>query len=154
VIIELHPRFSAGPLDLAATGDEIIATMRQFGEPVVLCRVAGDRPGWGVEDPNGLFISAYFGADDRATAIQIGRPTNPVVSVTYEGLDVFRTPAADLVEALGRRTRIRADEDGHSFTAPDLLLSLWRPAPEGPDDRERKYFEAVLIAKPGYDDRA
>jgi hypothetical protein len=155
MIIELNPPLAAGPLDLAATGDEIIAAMRQFGEPRAFCRVAGDRPGWSVEDPNGLFLSAYFGADDRAIAIEIGRPTNAVVSVIYDGLDVFQTPAADLVEALSRGTRILPEEDGHLFTAPDLLLSLWRPtAPEGPDDDEGKYFESVLIAKPGYHDQA
>ncbi|MEV0794386.1 hypothetical protein [Kribbella sp. NPDC050459] len=155
MIIELHPPRSAGRLELAATGDEIVATMRQFGEPEVLCRAAGDRAGWCVTHPSGLFLSAYFDADDRAEAIELGRPTDPGVAVTYGGLDIFQTPAADLVEALRRTTRVLEEENGHSYTAPDLLLALWRPTtPEDPDDAEGNYFESVLIAEPGYYDKA
>jgi len=155
VIIELHPPRSAGPFELAATGDEIVATMRQFGEPEMLCRAAGDRAGWCVTHPSGLFLSAYIDADDRAEAIELGRPTDPGVTVTYGGLDIFQTPAADLVEALSRTTRVLEEENGHSYTVPDLLLALWRPTtPEGLDDAEGNYFESVLIAEPGYYDKA
>ncbi|MEV6270895.1 hypothetical protein AB0L64_27280 [Kribbella sp. NPDC051936] len=155
MIIELHPPRSVGPLELAATGHEIVATMRHFGGPEVLCRAAGDRAGWCVMHPSGLFLSAYFDADDRAEAIELGRPTDPGVTVTYGGLDIFRTPATDLVEALRRTTRVLEEENGHSYTAPDLLLALWRPTtPEGRDDAEGNYFESVLIAEPGYYDKA
>jgi hypothetical protein len=151
VIIELRPPLSAGPLALAATGEDIVATMRQFGEPEVLRRAAGARPGWQVTDPNGLYLSAYFDADDHANAIEIGRPTNPAVSVIYDGLDIFQTPAADLIEALRHKIQIAEEENGHSYTAPDVLLALWRPTtPEDPDDDDGNYFESVLIAEPGY----
>jgi hypothetical protein len=66
---------------------------------------------------------------------------------------VFTTPAADLVAELRRRTTVREEEDGHSFTAPELLLAFWRPTtPETPDDEDGRFFESVLLARPGYDD--
>ncbi|MEV6286037.1 hypothetical protein [Kribbella sp. NPDC051770] len=155
MIIELNPPLSAGPLHLDMTGDEVIAVMRQFGEPEVLCRAAGERPEWGVSDSNGLFLRADFGPDDRVSAVEIGRPTEPVVTVTYDGLDIFQTAASELVEALSRKTWTVEKENGHSFIAPDLLLALWRPTiPEGLDDADGKYFESVLMARPGYYEQA
>lgn len=75
--------------------------------------------------------------------------------MTYDGLNIFQTPAAELVDALALKTEVLEEENGHSFTAPNLLIALWRPTlPEGPDDDDGKYFEAVLIAKPGYYDPA
>lgn len=75
-------------------------------------------------------------------------------AVTYDGLDVFTTPAAQLVSQLRRHTTILAEEDAHAFTAPDLLLSFWRSTtPESPDDDEGRFFESVLLARPGYYDQ-
>jgi hypothetical protein len=49
---------------------------------------------------------------------------------------------------------VEVEEDGHAFTAPSLLLSLWRPAtPQAPDDQEGRFFESALIARPGYYDQ-
>jgi hypothetical protein len=152
-MIELHPPLSAGPLKIAATGEDIVAAMRQFGEPQVFGRVAGERPGWCVHGPGGLFVSAYFDANDRAIAIELGRPTDPAISVTYDGIDIFRTPAVDVVAMLRRTTTVLEKDDGCSFTAPDLLLALWRPfAPYEPDDEDGRYFQSVLVAEPGYYD--
>ena len=68
-------------------------------------------------------------------------------------LDVFTTPAADLVTQLRRHTAIQEEEDGHTFTAPELLLAFWRPTtPETPDDENGRLFEGVLLARPGYGD--
>jgi hypothetical protein len=58
----------------------------------------------------------------------------------------FTTPAEDLVAALRQRVTVVEDEDGSSYVAPDLLLSLWRP------DAEDGHFEGVLVARPGYYD--
>ncbi len=61
------------------------------------------------------------------------------------------TPAVALVKSLREHTALDVDEDGHSATAPDLLLALWRSVvPEGDDDQDGRYFESVLIARPGY----
>jgi hypothetical protein len=124
--------------------------------PVILCRTAGSLPGWGVHRPSGLFVITLFDADDRLEAIEFGRPDSNDETVTYDGHDVFTTPAADLVAQLRQRTTIdvEEEEDGHAFTAPSLLLPLWRPVtPESPEDQEGRFFESALIARPDYYDQ-
>jgi hypothetical protein len=155
MIIVLRPPDTVGPLRIGATGQDTVNTLREIGVPLVLCRVGGSRPGWGVDRPSGLFIGAYFDADDCVEAIEVGRPgANTDDTVTYHGLDVFTTPAADLVTQLRRHTTIHEEEDGHAFTAPDLLMAFWRPIePETPDDEDGRFFESVLIAQPGYYDQ-
>jgi hypothetical protein len=153
MIFELHPPQSAGPLRIGATGHDTLETLKQLGDPLVLCRTAGRKPAWGVHRSSGLFICAYFDADDQLEAIEFGRPEETDDTVMYDGLDVFSAPAADLVAQLQLRSNVHeeADEDGHTFTAPSLLLSLWRPVtPESPDDQEGRFFASVVIARPGY----
>ena len=130
-------------------------TLRQLDVPQVLCRASGSRPGWGIHRPSGLFIGVYFNAHDHVEAIEFGRPGDSTAdAVTYNELDVFTTPAADLITQLRQHTTVREEEDGHAFIAPDLLLAFWRPTtPETPDD-DGRFFERVLLARPGYYDQA
>jgi hypothetical protein len=152
VIIVLRPPDAAGPLRIGATGQDTVDTLRQLGDPQVLCRTPDSRPAWAVHRPSGLFISAYFDADDRVEAIEFGRG-DADDAVTYNGLDVFTTPATDFITQLRRHTTVYEEEDGHSFTAPELLLAFWRSTtPETPDDTDGRYFEGVLLARPGYND--
>lgn len=151
MIFELHPPRSTGPLRIGATGHDTVEILKQLGTPLVLCRTRGRRPGWGVDRPSGLFISTLFDADDRLEAIEFGRPDGNGDAVVYDGIDVFTTPAASLISRLRQRTTVRQEqeEDGHAFTAPSLLLSLWRPVtPQSPQDQEGQFFESVLIARP------
>ena len=154
MIFELHPPQAAGPLRIGATGHDTVEILRQLGDPEVFCRTAGSRPAWGVRRPSGLVIITYFDADDRLEAVEFGRPQGKDDAITYDGLDVFTTPAADLITQLRQRSTVHEEEGGHAFTAPSLLLSLWRPVtPRSPDDQEGRFFESVLIAPPGYYDR-
>jgi hypothetical protein len=156
MIVELQPPQGAGPLCIGATGHDTVEILKQLGGPVILCQTRGRPPGWGVHRPSGLFIITLFDADDRLAAIEFGRPQDNDDAVTYDGLNVFTTPAADLVAVLRQRTTIdeEEEEDGHTFTASSLLLSLWRPVtPQAPDDQEGRFFGSVLIARPGYYDR-
>ena len=64
---------------------------------------------------------------------------------------MFATPAADLVAHLRHHIMICEEENGHAFTAYNLLLSFWRPVtPQSPDDEEGRFFESALLARPGY----
>jgi hypothetical protein len=153
---DLHPSRAAGPLRIGATGHDTVEILKQLGTPLVLCRAAGSPPAWGVHRPSGLFISTLFDADDHLEATQFGRPDSTDDAVTYDGLDVFTTPAADLITHLRQRTTVHQEqaEDGHVFTAPSLLLSLWQPVtPQAADDQEGLFFQSVLIARPGYYDQ-
>jgi len=54
------------------------------------------------------------------------------------------------LRAVGVSIEVR--ENGSSFVAGELLLALWRDGgPASPDDKPL-YFEAALIAMPGYYD--
>ena len=56
------------------------------------------------------------------------------------------TPAADLVTQLRQRTTVYHEENGHAFTAPGLLLTVWRPVtPDSPDGVEGRFFESVSL---------
>jgi hypothetical protein len=154
MIFELDPPRAAGPLRIGAAGHDIFETLKQLGVPLLLCRrTPGSGPAWGVRRSSGLFIATFFDADNRLEAIEVGRPGGKDDAVTYDGLDVFTTPAGDLVTQLRQHITIHQEEedDGYAFTAPSLLLSLWRPVtPEPPDDQEARFFESALIATPGY----
>ena len=156
MIFELHPPQAAGPLHIGAAGHDTFEILKQLGVPVVLCRAAGSGPAWGVHRPSGLFIAAFFDADNRLEAIEFGRPDSTDDTVTYDTLDVFTTPAADLITRLRQRTTVHQEqeEDAYALTAPSLLLSLWRQVtPRAPEDQEGPFFESVLIARPGYYDQ-
>ena len=52
---------------------------------------------------------------------------------------------------LREHAAIESAEEEHSVTAPDLLLALRRSVvPENHDDPKCRYFESVLVARPGY----
>jgi hypothetical protein len=151
VIIDLRPPHGAGELSIGASGPDIVEALQRLGDPEVLRRTRQDHPGWCVRRDSGLFIATYFDGDDRVNAIEFGRPEDPSDVITYLGLDLFATPAADLLEQLREHTALDEGEDGYALTAPDLLLAFWRPTvPESPDDPEGRFFESVLIAHPGY----
>lgn len=146
MVIVLRPPGAAGPLRIGATGQETVDTLRRLGDPEVLCRTPGSRPGWAVNRPSGLFVGAYFDTQDRVEAVELGRPGTAGDAVTYNGVDVFTTPAADLVTRLRRQMTVHEEDNGHAFTAPGVLLSFWRPTTAD------RFFDSVLLARPGYHD--
>lgn len=90
------------------------------------------------------------------TAIEVWRPRDPHTDVTvrYDGLDVFRTPAVELLDLMrARGHRVEAEDEGVGAWAPDLALGFSRVAghevPRG-GDGEPLYFESVLVAAAGY----
>jgi hypothetical protein len=154
MLFELHPPQSVGPLRIGATGHDTVETLKQLGTLLMLCRRHGRPPAWGADRPSGLSINTLFDPDDHLEAIELTRPGSKDDTVTYDGLDLFATPAADLITQLRQRTIVHEEqeEDGRSFIAPSLLLSLWRSTPEEPGDQEGRFFDSVLIARPGYHD--
>ena len=135
MIFEIHPPEAAGPLRIGAGGHDTFQTLKQLGVPLVLCPIPGSRAAWGVHRPSGLFIATFFDADNRLETIQFGRPNSNDDTVTYEGINVFGLPAGELLDVLRTRANIveTDEEDGSSFLAPDLHLTLWQPPdPAGP----------------------
>jgi hypothetical protein len=84
------------------------------------------------------------------------------VKVFLEGIDIFQTPAPQLIADIQKKRGISFDESDpeipYSYTFPDIDLAFWRQViPELdeekqpiPDSDEGKYFWTVAIGAKGY----
>lgn len=153
VKIELRPPEGVTGVALGATRVEAQEQCARLGDPEEFRRGGEGPVSLVVPRPSGLSLFVYFDGDDRVDAIEIGRPDGDEDSVHLGGLDVFTTPAEDLVEPLRGEHRVDVEDGGRSIVLPDLLIALWRRfLPEGPTDPEGRFFESVLVAAPGYYD--
>ncbi|WP_236793819.1 hypothetical protein [Amycolatopsis sp. GM8] len=150
MVIELAPPASAGLVRIGSSRDEARVSLGQYGAIQEVDK-GGSYPTWVVHDrQSGLSIFLFFDQNELVDAVELGRPTAGV-EVTYAGVDVFATPVDELISWLSQRTRVKEHERGSSYTASDLLLGFWRSRPaEEPDEDDWRYFESVLVAKPGY----
>jgi hypothetical protein len=154
MIFELHPPAAAGPLLIGAPGSDTLEVLKQLGVPLVLCGIGGSRPGWSVHRPSGMVISTYYDATGRVEAIQLSRPASSEDIVSYQDINIFGLPAGELLEMLRSRTAIieLEEEDGSSFLAPNLHLTLWQPPdPAGPDDIDNRFIMSIRLSNPGPD---
>ncbi len=144
--IDLRPPVEAAGIRFGMTRSEAHHRCLTLGEPREFRRSVEGNPSLVLHRPSGLSIFVYFDDRDSVEAVEFSRPRKNGDIVRYRGIDLFRTAADDLIEHLRQFDPAAVSEDGYSFTAPDLLLALWRPIV---GDR---YFEAVLVARPGYYD--
>lgn len=150
--LELDPPHSVGPLRLGTTRSEATAAFDQLRVAGALS--ASDSPGVRVVRPSGLMVSIDC-MHDRLHAVELWRPASSDDTVHFRGVDVFNLPARTVVEQLRRYIAIDQDEsDSASYSAPELVLSLWRPfaADDEPQEEQGYYFSSVLIAATGYYD--
>ena len=73
--------------------------------------------------------------------------------VHYKGIDVFATPASDLVARLSAEAPydLHHRELGYTYVFPTIELSLWRQVmPESDDDPIGRFFDAVGLGIGGY----
>ena len=151
LVIDLRPPDAAAGLRIGADRSEIVTALREFGEPQLVTRAHRRMPSWTVRRPSGLVIRCHVDRAGRLDAIEFGRPTEPGDVVRYAGIDVFGTPAEEFVAALRTRTPVVEEDHGYAYVAPELLLSCWRAStPKDPEDTEGRWFDSVLIARPGY----
>ncbi|MFJ8430885.1 hypothetical protein ACIQ9P_06255 [Kitasatospora sp. NPDC094019] len=149
---DLTPPYGVGPLRIGMDRQAAGAALDSLRDPSTVSE--SDRPGQHVFRPGGLMIGIHC-TRDMLEAIELGRPSFPGDRVAFRDLDVFATPARELVRRMGEYTAIEADpDDPASFVAFDLLLSLWRPfaADDEPEEEQGYYFSSVLLARPGYYD--
>ncbi|MEU2611920.1 hypothetical protein ABZ570_10100 [Micromonospora sp. NPDC007271] len=148
----LEPPDTLGWLRIGMSRTEAGLALDRFKDAAAVSE--SDRPGLNVFRPSGLMISVSCGAGGTVEAIELGRPYKGGDTVTYQGVDVFALPAREVVNQLSRTVRLVEEDDGASFVAPDLLLSFWRSFVEDDDPAETQgyYFNAVLLARPGYYD--
>lgn len=149
--IHLRPPTEAAGILIGSTRSEARGHCLALGNPSEFRRSDEPSASLVLQRPSGLSIFVYFDQDDFVEAIEFGGPRSGEDVVSYRGFDIFGTPADELIQRLSEHDLIEVSEHGRSVTAPDLLLSLWRPViPEGPADEDGRYFESVLVARPGY----
>lgn len=149
--IELEPPIGAAGVRIGTGRAEATRQCSVHGDPETFRRGDETIASLIVRGTSGPTIFVYFDDEDAVVAVELARPDDGQ-SVTFGDIDVFGTPADEVIDALGRHAEVEVTEGGHSVTASSLLLTLWRPTvPESAEDEEGRYFEAVLVARPGYD---
>ncbi len=91
----------------------------------------------------------------RAAEVWIPQPGPQQITVSFRGIDVFRTPALQLLEQLEDLGLTLLQVEPNHWTVPKLSLGLTRTAGhEVPldTDGEPKYFQAVLAGPTDYYD--
>lgn len=147
--LELNPPVGAGPVEIGMRSDDVMRVLREIPGYVEPGPGEARQPGFGHYE-SGMSISAGPGRAGVVEAIEIYRPAADV-QVVYHDLDVFNTPAQEVVDRLSGMTPLQIEDDGLLVVAPELLMSLWRPVlPEDEDDEDGRYFDSVLVAAPGY----
>jgi len=167
VDIELQPPAGFTGMVLGRSEEETVRAAERFGPVSVsrgaLVQVAGEPfliPTKMVAGGPEFNFALTFDESGNADTVEVWRPPDPGHdgTVTFEGLDVFRTPWSKLLAELESRGHRIVREDGDLFAyAPDLTLGFSRDAAhEVPEDADGLplYFESVLVAAAGYYDEA
>jgi len=146
--IELLPPLGAGPIRIGvplAEAESIVGAIDGYTPPDPLYP---QQRGFATF-ASGLSIALLPDIAGRVTAIEIFR--SDYDDVYFDGVDVFRTPADEVIAFLESRTQVRVEEDGRTVVAPGLPMSLWRGTlPDFPGDEDGRYFESALVAGQGY----
>ena len=150
--ITLEPPTGAAGIEIGASRSEAEKQCAVHGDPEPFRRGDETIPSLVVRRPQGVTVFVYFDDADTVEAVELARPDDGE-SITFRDIDVFATPADEVIEALGQFAEVEVTESGHAATAPSLHLAFWRSTvPESPEDEEGRYFESVLVAAPGYGD--
>lgn len=149
--VELRPPTHVGPVGIGMPFEaarSLLSALEGFDEERSFTQAA---PGFATYSSGLSFTLSHSDSDGVRTVEVYGADAGP--GVTYEGLDVFRTPAADLIHQLSATHNVRVEEDGRLAILPDQSISFWRATlPEDDFDEDGKYFQTVLIAHQGYFD--
>lgn len=150
--LEVMPPERVGPIRIGSTIEEAETALRAI--PGYAPPAESGMPTRGNANyESGMKIEVETAPGGTVKSIQVYRPYDPV-AVEYRGIDLLRTSAAQVIERLGAFTGLEESEGGCTYTAPELLLALWRPfvEDEDPDEEQGYYFQSVLVARPGYYD--
>lgn len=139
VLFELSPPFGAGPIRIGMSHADAHAALATLGTPEAY------GSGWVVHrSSSGASVFAYFDMSQVVEAIEVYTPVAGADEwdrVFWAELDVFATPVEELVAQLRQRPTVIEEENGHSYTLPELLLAFWRSiTPETEDDLEGRQF--------------
>jgi hypothetical protein len=101
-------------------------------------------------------FQVFYGGDEPTVEyIELSRGST--VRAFYRNLDVFSTPADEVVARISRDSTFdQGDpEVPYTYVFRGLQLSLWRPVlPQSETDIEGRYFSTIGIGREGYFDVA
>jgi hypothetical protein len=129
VLVDVEPSVGIGPVRLDMTQADVLAAMGTPEHRFPNWSKVGERWSW-----HRSCFQVFFGASGQAGEIMLcfGGP----VEAVFAGIDLFRTPAEEVVARLSLLEEGRPAEDGCSYEFPGLHLAFWRQVRPGgaPDD--------------------
>ncbi len=150
MIIRLSPPAGVPPLTIGMSVDEALEAMSVWGEPRRLPPGPGRPPELRVEQ-DGRDVFAFFEDGATLTAVEIWRPVGGDVTVLWEDVDMFATPADDILRQFRDRGITVDDSDPERPFLPDVTIGLNREGgPEAGPDGIGRYIESVVVGPPGY----
>jgi hypothetical protein len=141
----VQPFVGAGPVLLGMSRKEVRRVMPELAKP--FRKAPTSRYETDAFHQN-AFQVFYGGDQPEVEFIELSRGS--VVRALYRDLDVFATPADEVVTYISRESEFdRSDpEIPYSYLFRELQLSLWRPTiPESDTDTDGRYFSTIGIGK-------
>lgn len=154
--IEVIPHEGIGPLKLGMSPEEIVRTLEQL-HTEWSCRekfvISKDTEADGCytlryTDEASFFMVSY--KDDKAVEISVNSLLREQAVITIYNMDVFKTPAEELVNDLKKLSSCTCDwEDeqlGTDYAFPEIGIRLWREEPFHPKLlSDKEYMEQMKM---------
>ena len=147
-VYEAIPHVGVGPVKLGMTREEVHRVMPGPCESFL--------KGLNSEHETDAFhdsgFQVFYGGEGPVVEyIELSREAG--FRVLYRGVDVFATPADQVVAHVSGDAAFDPTDPelGYAYIVPDLDLSLWRPVlPETPEDPEGREFSTIGVGVAGY----
>lgn len=153
--IILDPPRGVAPVNIGLPVQEALEAASVWGEVRVLNRGPNRPPKVSVTNADKFQVNLHFEDGKTVTAIEIWRFVDPSVDVRvlFQGMDLFRTPARQIMKQLREKGfDLRNEKDAYPRVAR-LSLGFTREAGRKvPMDKDKMpfYFEAVLVGDASY----
>ena len=146
----IQPLIGVGPVRLGMSRDEVRRVMPEPAKPFRKARTSQHE----TDAFHQNSFQVFYGGD-LPTVEYVELSRGSVVRALYRDLDVFATPADEVVAHIARDSQFdQSDpEIPYSYLFRGLQLSLWRPTiPESDADTDGRCFSTIGIGKRGYYD--
>jgi hypothetical protein len=146
----VQPLVGVGPVLLGMSRDEVRRAMPEPAKPFRKGRTSRHE----TDAFHKSAFQVYYGGD-QPTVEYIELSGGSVVRAFYRDIDVFATPADEVVAHVCRDSEFdhSSPEIPYSYLFRGLQLSLWRPTIQKSDsDTDGRYFSTIGIGKRGYYD--
>jgi len=148
----VQPFVGVGPVRLGMSRKEVRRVMPEQPKPFR----KGTAPKYETDAFHEDAFQVFY-EGDHPTVEYIELSRGSVVRAVYRDLDVFATPADEVVAHISRDSEFDQSDSEipYSYLFRGLQLSLWRPTiPESDADTDGRYFSTIGIGKRGYYDVA